>query len=168
MGHSLPPRPRKAGSRQSSLRPRHRQQASWLRRRQDQDRRTREGGHVRSRAIVMQQKTGRPVQFEILEPARITILAWLERRGGAVDALPFPAVSIMPPTSALGSTHASSTSGSSASAYTRRITALTRSDAPRRRSSTNGPAIYAQSRSCLGIPRSRAPFDILVSMSKTL
>ena len=26
------------------------------------------GIHVRSRAIVMQQKTGRPVQFEILEP----------------------------------------------------------------------------------------------------
>ncbi len=38
------------------------------------------GGHVRSRAIVMQQKTGWPVQFEILEPARTTILAWLERR----------------------------------------------------------------------------------------
>ena len=48
------------------------------------------GGHVRSRAIVMQQKTGRPVQFEILEPARTTILAWLERRGGAVDDFAFP------------------------------------------------------------------------------
>ena len=48
------------------------------------------GGHVRSRAIVMQQKTGRPVQFEILEPARITILAWLERRGGAIDDFAFP------------------------------------------------------------------------------
>ena len=48
------------------------------------------GGHVRSRAIVMQQKTGRPVQFEILEPARTTILAWLERRGGAIDDFAFP------------------------------------------------------------------------------
>ncbi len=48
------------------------------------------GGHVRSRAIVMQQKTGRPVQFEILQPARTTILAWLERRGGAVDDFAFP------------------------------------------------------------------------------
>ena len=48
------------------------------------------GGHVRSRAIVMQQKTGRPVQFEILEPARTTILAWLERRGGANDDFAFP------------------------------------------------------------------------------
>ncbi len=48
------------------------------------------GGHVRARAIVMQQKTGRPVQFEILEPARTTILAWLERRGGAIDDFAFP------------------------------------------------------------------------------
>lgn len=28
------------------------------------------GGRVRSRAIVVQQKIGRPVQFELLEPAR--------------------------------------------------------------------------------------------------
>ena len=28
------------------------------------------GGRLRSRAIVVQQKTGRPVQFELLEPAR--------------------------------------------------------------------------------------------------
>jgi hypothetical protein len=39
------------------------------------------GGRVRSRAIVVQQKTGRPVQFELLEPARGSILLWLERRG---------------------------------------------------------------------------------------
>lgn len=48
------------------------------------------GGHVRSRAIVIQQKTGRPVQFELLEPARSTILAWLERRGGTIDDFAFP------------------------------------------------------------------------------
>ena len=48
------------------------------------------GGHVRSRAIVTQQKTGRPVQFELLEPARSTILAWLERRGGTIDDFAFP------------------------------------------------------------------------------
>jgi hypothetical protein len=33
------------------------------------------GDRVRSRAIVIQQKTGRPVQFELLEPARRSILA---------------------------------------------------------------------------------------------
>jgi integrase len=48
------------------------------------------GGRVRSRAIVVQQKTGRPVQFELLEPARGSILAWLEHRGGALDVVDFP------------------------------------------------------------------------------
>jgi integrase len=48
------------------------------------------GGRVRTRAIVIQQKTGRPVQFELLEPARNSILAWLERRGGTLDDFVFP------------------------------------------------------------------------------
>jgi len=48
------------------------------------------GGKVRSRAIVIQQKTGRPVQFELLEPARASILAWLECRGGTLDDFVFP------------------------------------------------------------------------------
>src|SRR6202045_2520087 len=43
------------------------------------------GGQVRSRAIVVQQKTGRLVQFELLEPTRGSILAWLEHRGGTRD-----------------------------------------------------------------------------------
>lgn len=48
------------------------------------------GGRVRNRAIVIQQKTKRPVQFELLEPARSSILAWLARRGGSVDNYAFP------------------------------------------------------------------------------
>ncbi|MGE4279407.1 MAG: tyrosine-type recombinase/integrase [Magnetospirillum sp.] len=48
------------------------------------------GGRVRSRAIVVQQKTGRPVQFELLEHARNSILAWLEHRGGTVEDFVFP------------------------------------------------------------------------------
>src|SRR3954463_3886134 len=48
------------------------------------------GARVRSRAIVVQRKTGRPVQFELLEPARASILAWLERRGGTLDDFAFP------------------------------------------------------------------------------
>ena len=48
------------------------------------------GGHVRSRAIVVQRKTKRPVQFELLEPARTSILAWFECRGGALDDYAFP------------------------------------------------------------------------------
>src|SRR3569832_1544219 len=34
-------------------------------------------GTVRSRATVVQRKTGRPVQFEITEQARTTVQAWL-------------------------------------------------------------------------------------------
>ncbi len=48
------------------------------------------GGRVRNRAMVIQQKTKRPVQFELLEPARSRILAWLERRAGSVDNYAFP------------------------------------------------------------------------------
>jgi site-specific recombinase XerC len=48
------------------------------------------GGRVRQRAIVIQQKTGRPVQFELLEPARASISEWLDRRGGTLDDYAFP------------------------------------------------------------------------------
>jgi site-specific recombinase XerC len=48
------------------------------------------GPEIRSRAIVVQQKTGRPVQFELMTDARTSLLAWLERRGGAVDDFAFP------------------------------------------------------------------------------
>lgn len=47
-------------------------------------------GRVRAQAIVVQQKTRRPVQFELLEPARGSLLKWLERRGGALDDYIFP------------------------------------------------------------------------------
>jgi integrase len=48
------------------------------------------GGRVKSRAIVIQQKTGRPVQFELLGPAQASMLAWLEHRGGFLDDFVFP------------------------------------------------------------------------------
>jgi integrase len=48
------------------------------------------GGRIRTRATVVQQKTGRPVQFELMEPARTALLAWLEHRGGALDDYAFP------------------------------------------------------------------------------
>lgn len=38
------------------------------------------GGTVASRAIVMQRKTQRPVQFEITEPTRDALAAWVARR----------------------------------------------------------------------------------------
>ncbi len=48
------------------------------------------GGSVRSRAIVVQQKTVRPVQFELLEPSRVSKQAWPERRGGDFDDFVLP------------------------------------------------------------------------------
>ena len=43
------------------------------------------GPLIRTRTMVVQQKTGRPVQFEITTDVRASLLAWLERRGGTVD-----------------------------------------------------------------------------------
>jgi integrase len=46
-------------------------------------------GGVKSRATVVQRKTGRPVQFEITEQARLSIGRWIERRPCGGDWL-FP------------------------------------------------------------------------------
>ena len=48
------------------------------------------GPEIRTRAIVVQQKTGRPVQFELMTDVRASLLAWLNRRGGAVTDYAFP------------------------------------------------------------------------------
>jgi integrase len=58
------------------------------------------GGQVRTRATVTQTKTGRPVQFELLSDARASLFAWLQRRGGALGTMSFPAASIIPITRA--------------------------------------------------------------------
>jgi len=48
------------------------------------------GAEIRTRAMIIQQKTGRPVQFELMSDARGSLLAWLERRRGTVDDFAFP------------------------------------------------------------------------------
>ncbi|RUW63808.1 tyrosine-type recombinase/integrase [Mesorhizobium sp. M7A.F.Ca.US.008.03.1.1] len=48
------------------------------------------GADVRTRAVVVQQKTGRPVQFELTSDVRSSLSAWLERRGGTVADYVFP------------------------------------------------------------------------------
>jgi len=48
------------------------------------------GGSIRVRSTVMQQKTGRPVPFEITEPARDALADWLRVRGGRPDDWLFP------------------------------------------------------------------------------
>lgn len=48
------------------------------------------GPEIRKRALVVQQKTGRPAQFELMADARASLLAWLERRVGTIDDYAFP------------------------------------------------------------------------------
>ncbi len=48
------------------------------------------GSAIRNRSMAIQQKTGRPVQFEITADTRASLLAWLERRGGSIDDFAFP------------------------------------------------------------------------------
>lgn len=44
-----------------------------------------QGGVIRQRSTIVQQKTGRPVPFEITEAAREALGQWLERRGRRRD-----------------------------------------------------------------------------------
>ena len=48
------------------------------------------GAEIRNRATVIQQKTRRPVQFELTADVRATLLSWLERRGGSIADFLFP------------------------------------------------------------------------------
>jgi integrase len=45
---------------------------------------------VRHRATIIQQKTEQPVQFELTEQTHDSLLAWLSRRGGALEDYVFP------------------------------------------------------------------------------
>ena len=48
------------------------------------------GDGIRNRATMVQEKTNRPVQFELTADVRATLLAWLERRGGSTNNYLFP------------------------------------------------------------------------------
>ena len=48
------------------------------------------GHDIRARAMVIQQKTGRPVQFELTSDVRVSLFAWLMRRGGSREEHAFP------------------------------------------------------------------------------
>jgi len=49
-----------------------------------------QGKTVRSRAMVMQRKTHRPVQFELTEQPRQSVAAWIEKAHLATDQYLFP------------------------------------------------------------------------------
>ncbi len=48
------------------------------------------GGTIRNRATVIQQKTGKPVQFELGKDVRDSLLVWLNCRRGGVGDFIFP------------------------------------------------------------------------------
>lgn len=48
------------------------------------------GGTIRHRSTIIQQKTGRPVPFEITEPTREALSAWLAHRGRVAGDWLFP------------------------------------------------------------------------------
>ncbi len=45
---------------------------------------------ARHRATIVQQKTGKPVQFELTEQTRDSLIAWLTHRGGGLRDFVFP------------------------------------------------------------------------------
>ncbi len=45
---------------------------------------------ARHRATIVQQKTGKPVQFELTEQTRDSLIAWLTHRGGGLQDFVFP------------------------------------------------------------------------------
>ncbi len=45
---------------------------------------------VKRRVMILQRKTGRPVQFEITEQARRSVASWIERKGLGADDWLFP------------------------------------------------------------------------------
>ncbi len=51
-------------------------------------------GGVKTRSAIVQQKTGRPVPFEISEPAREALAEWLAQRGERDDPWLFPSRSL--------------------------------------------------------------------------
>lgn len=48
------------------------------------------GGRVRDRAVVVQKKTGRPVQFELTDQTRLSVQDWLDHRGAKEAGFVFP------------------------------------------------------------------------------
>jgi integrase len=47
------------------------------------------GGRVKDRAVVVQKKTGRPVQFELTEQTRSSVQDWIDHRSTIVSAYVF-------------------------------------------------------------------------------
>src|SRR3989442_15985707 len=92
-----------------------------------------QGSHVAARAIVMQKKTQRPVQFEITEQTRDAVAAWIATAHLKPEQFLFPSVFRNPRIFRLGSIPESWGPGRGRLGSTRRPTAPIHYVAPSRR-----------------------------------
>jgi len=91
------------------------------------------GGTISSRAVVLQQKTGRPVQFEITQLTRESLTAWIAAAALRLGDYLSRRGCTPRPTSRRGSTPESSTAGSMPSGWRVDPTGRTRCDGLRLR-----------------------------------
>jgi hypothetical protein len=93
----------------------------------------RHGDHIAARAIVMQQKTQQPVQFEITPATRQSVSAWIAMAEPSRTISCSQAESMNRPTSRRGSTQELFIGGSKKSALTHVVMARIRCDGPSQR-----------------------------------
>ena len=91
------------------------------------------GDQVAARAVVMQQKTQRPVQFEITQATREAVQTWIKQAGLRSDNFLFPSRIHRSHIWGRGSTLEFLMAGSRSLGLIPQTTALTRCDEPRRR-----------------------------------
>ena len=91
-----------------------------------------QGSHVAARAIVMQKKTQRPVQFEITEQSRDAVAAWITAAHLKPEQFLFPSRVTESPIFRPGSIPESSVHGWGRSGLTRRRTAPIQCGVPNR------------------------------------
>ena len=90
LGYPGPASSLPANARISAVQSWHRQQVAGLRPAQAKVRDISHGERIAARAIVVQQKTSRPVQFEITESTRSALAEWIRLSGLASDGFLFP------------------------------------------------------------------------------
>jgi hypothetical protein len=122
-------------------------------------------GRVRNRATIIQHKTGRPVQLEIMEQTRASLQEWFNARPRIEAPTSSRAASTTSLTLRRANTRASCMTGSTARGWTARPTARIRCAAPRRLRFTARPAICERSSYFSDIRKSRARSVISESRS---
>ena len=90
LGYPGPASSLPANARISAVQSWHRQQVAGLRPAQLRVRDISHGERIAARAIVVQQKTSRPVQFEITKSTRTALTDWIKLSGLASDGFLFP------------------------------------------------------------------------------